>query len=145
MKKTNLKNCISLIDHFDTKITALESAINIRLLANETSTDLKVTAVEKAAELKSKVVEVSTTLAAQNLEKRLDHMNEFREALSDQATTFITKSEYNIHNDIIINDVRMLRESKSQLEGKASQSSVNIAYILSIISIIVALIAIFFK
>jgi len=106
------------------------------------------------------------------LDKRLDSMNEFREALKDQTSKYLTKDEYILMHERVINDikslqeqstkslsreeftnlhdkvnedVRMLREHKSNLEGKASTSSVYIAYIAAAIAIILSILQFFIK
>lgn len=81
-------------------------------------------------------------VAAAAMEKRLDAMNEIREQLRDQAATFMPRSEYNIHHEKLVEDVRDLRESKAQLEGKASQKSVNVTLVISIFGLILALISV---
>jgi hypothetical protein len=92
-------------------------------------------------------------------------MNEFRDTLRDQASKFISREEINLllakPNDVIENlqrqinmvvtraehegvitkldaEIRQLNKSKDQLEGKASQRSVYIAYILAGISLLMA-------
>ena len=87
--------------------------------------DLKVGGIEKA-----------TFTAYNSMEKRLENINEFRAQLKDQNATFITKAEYSAHMNKIEEDIRMLRESKALLEGKASQTSVNIALGISIVGLI---------
>ena len=42
---------------------------------------------------------------------RLKYMNEFRAALTDQATTFITKSEYQAQHQLLIDQIVAVRES----------------------------------
>ena len=87
--------------------------------------DIKVSAIDRA-----------TSNAYVSMEKRLEGMNEFRNQLKDQNATFITKAEYSAHMNKLEEDIRMLRESKATLEGKASQTSVNIALGISIIGLI---------
>jgi hypothetical protein len=65
-------------------------------------------------------------------------MNEFRAQLKDQASTFIPRVEYETHYDQVCDDVKDLRESRAELKGKADQSSVNIAYLIGFIGIIIA-------
>ena len=72
------------------------------------------------------------------LEKRLESMNEFREAMKDQAARMMTREE----SKSIKDDIRSLRESRATLEGKASYQSVLIAYALSAISIIVSIVGV---
>jgi vacuolar-type H+-ATPase subunit I/STV1 len=85
-------------------------------------------------------LERTTVAYNASLDKRLETMNEFREALKDQATHFMNKEDSNqrwARND---EDIRMLRESKALLEGKASQNAVNIATIIGIVAIIASFI-----
>jgi hypothetical protein len=87
-------------------------------------------------DIKVSAIETSTRLAYNSMEKRLEGMNEFRNQLRDQNSTFITKAEYSAHMNKLEEDIRMLRESKALLEGKASQTSVNIALGISIVGLI---------
>ena len=103
---------VSLKEHFESRIVALEKA---------------------------------TTIAAINMEKRLDGMNEFRSQLKDQASTFISRNEYTVMMEKLQQDIKTLQISKANLEGKASQQSVLIAYLISIISLCIALISFFGK
>ena len=82
----------------------------------------------------------SSEVSAAMLEKRLESMNEFRLQLKDQAGTFFTRNEHETYIVSIEKDLRVLRESKANLEGKASQSSVNIAYVLAAIGIAMSMI-----
>ena len=77
--------------------------------------------------------------------KRLASMNEFRAQLKDQAATFVPRTEHMILHDRLDEDIRTLRESRALLEGKASQNSVNLATILSVIGILFGLISLAMK
>jgi len=106
-------------------------------------------------------VDKASNLALGTLETRLTSMNEFRGELKDQATTFatktevqllrdaafthVTKAEFIIWKDRIDEDIRSLRESRSLLEGKASQSSVNISLLIGIIGLILAFVSIILR
>jgi hypothetical protein len=83
-------------------------------------------------------IEQNTKIALASADKRLDGMNEFRDTLKDQANTFATRKEVDLQVSKMEEDIKMLTASKNILEGKASQSSVIIAYIISAISIIIA-------
>jgi len=83
----------------------------------------------------------ATQLAYDSMNKRLEGMNEFRDQLKDQASRFITRDEFGIITNRLIEDIRELREGKARLEGKADQSSVNKAFTLSIIGLVVALVS----
>ena len=81
----------------------------------------------------------SSEVSAAMLEKRLESMNEFRAQLKDQAGTFFTRNEHSAYMTSVEKDLRMLREYKSNLEGKASQSSVNISLAIAILGFMLAL------
>jgi hypothetical protein len=77
----------------------------------------------------------ATKLAREALEKRLDGMNEIREQLKAQNQTFVTRNEH----EFLAREIQDLKESRAELRGKANQSSVYIAYVFSVIAIIISL------
>ena len=79
------------------------------------------------------------------MNKRLDGMNEFRQTLSEQSDTFLTKAEYSVFRSRVEEDIRMLREAKSMLEGKASQQALNVTMIISIVGLIVGMLSILLR
>ena len=99
--------------------------------------------VDKTSKLRHKNVVASTTLARENLERRLEGMNEFRQTLKDVNSTFITRTEYQAQLDKLIEDVKLLREAKANLEGKASMGSVYVSYVIAIIALVISIIRIF--
>ena len=83
--------------------------------------------IKELFDVKLAALEKSIAVAANLMDTRLHAMNEFRLQLRDQTLTFLTKNEHQImvdslHKDIkfITDDIRVLRDSKSLLEGKAS-------------------------
>ena len=66
-------------------------------------------------------------------------MNEIRDQLRDQASTFVTKAEYRTAHDRIEEDIRSLRESRSLLEGKANQSAVIFVAAISLLGLILTI------
>ena len=86
--------------------------------------------------------EEKARLAAQYaLEKRLDGMNEIRETMRDQASKFPTRDELVSSLRVIEADLRVLRDFKSTLEGKASQSAVNMSLIIAGIGILFSIVS----
>jgi len=73
-----------------------------------------------------------------DLEKRLDGMNEFRQTLSDQATHFITRGEH----DMLVEDIRGLRESRAMLQGKADQKDLASTSLIAWISLACGIVSI---
>lgn len=110
---------ISLRDYFDGRFDELRTYM-----------DIKFNSIEK-----------STCLAQDNLNNRLENMNEFRASLSDQTKNFITKVEH----EFVIKEINMLREQNAENRGKASQQSVYIAYIIAITGIIIGIIGLIIK
>ena len=108
---------VTLKEYFDTKVNHLSEEL-----------DFKMTSLKEA-----------TTLARNSMDERLARMNEFREALKDQNSTFITKAEFRSFCDRVTIELDDLKLSKAKLEGKAEQSSVNISLILAVIGIALAI------
>jgi Fe2+ transport system protein B len=104
--------------------------------------DLRMGELEKLFNFRLEAVEKATRLAANTLEKRLEGMNEFREQLNQQADTFMPRSEYSFGHTRLEQDVRELRESKAKLEGKADQSSVNLALLLGIFGMLISILSV---
>jgi hypothetical protein len=110
---------ITLKEYVDTRF----DAVDIRFAANEKDKEL----------------------AKDSMEYRLDSMNEFRNALRDTSNNQVTKAEYCAWKTSVEEDIRSLRESRSLLEGKATQSSVNNVIILSVVSLLISLVSILLK
>jgi hypothetical protein len=81
---------------------------------------------------------IQTALTA--MDKRLDGMNEFRATLQDQSAKQLTKAEFQMFKDKVDEDIRILRESKAELSGMATQASVNDAYFRANISLIISIV-----
>jgi predicted Zn-dependent peptidase len=85
-------------------------------------------------EVRILALEKATTLAANNMEKRLESMNEFRSQLKDQAATFMSRAEFDSVIQMLKADINLLKESKALLQGAASQKSVTVSFIFSVIA-----------
>ena len=93
--------------------------------------------IDKSLEARDKALEV----AYNTLDRRLDGMNEFRNALRDQGFSFLSKAEYAVFKEGLEADIRSLRESRAELAGKADQKQVNIALILSVLGFVMGVIS----
>jgi len=116
----------------EARIRALER--EVLLSSNTISVSL-----EKHFESRLAALEKATTVAAATMDKRLDGMNEFRDTLKDQASRFVTRDELDVKLTSIADRVSENTAFKDRQEGKASQSSVLIAYGLAAIGIIFSL------
>lgn len=121
-KMTN-KDSVSLREYFDNRFNELKNYM-----------DLKFTSLDK-----------STCLAQDNLNNRLENMNEFRESLKDQTKSYITRTEHEALITKYDSDIRVLREANAKAEGKASMNSVYVGYIIAFIGIIMGIIGLILK
>ncbi len=106
----------------------------------------RITAIEKALQARIDSVDRATILAAQQMEKRLEGMNEFRDSLRDQNTTFLPRNEFDSQIKLIertySDRLSSLELSRAELRGKTNQGSVNIALMISIAAMIIGSIGI---
>ena len=70
---------------------------------------------------------------------RLDVMNKFREAMKDQASACLTRIEYDAKHGAICNEIKLLKENDDINRGKASQTSVNVAYAIALLGMVVSI------
>jgi hypothetical protein len=93
-------------------------------------------------------IEKAVGIAHQSMEARLLSMNEFRASLRDQSMMFVTKAEHDAlcdRVDRLDKEVQGLRESRAELAGKASQSSVDNAKIMAFVGIGIGIVGILLK
>jgi ABC-type antimicrobial peptide transport system permease subunit len=131
---------VPLKELVETKIEALKEYLESKIGALKEYTESRFEAYKVYTESRLVSLEKATSIAASNMEKRLEGMNEFRDQLRDQTGTFITRIEIESQIKKIEEDIKVLRESKANLEGKASQQSVYIAYLIALIGIIIGVI-----
>jgi len=79
------------------------------------------------------------TIARDQMEKRLDSMNEFRQSLRDQNTLFVTKEMH----EKVEEDIRELRTFKDEQSGKASQTQVYVVWLIAILGLVLGCLALF--
>jgi hypothetical protein len=77
-------------------------------------------------------------------DKRLDIMNEFRGALVDREASYFTRTEHEMYAKLVESDLRVLRESRAEMQGKASQSNLNVTFIIAIVGDAIALAALLY-
>jgi hypothetical protein len=82
----------------------------------------------------------SNTLVHANLEKRLDSMNEFREALKDYQNTMLPRAEFEMSHRRLEEDVKSLQNYRASMEGKASTTSVMIANAIAVLAMLLSVI-----
>ena len=118
-------------------------------------------------------MEKATTVAYDAMNKRLEGMNEFRQAMQDMRSETVTRTEFSQMRERLVtlancsdveslrqrleqlyqirgvqikeieDEIQSLAEFRAELRGKASTQSVMVAYIVSGIGILFSLISIF--
>jgi len=96
-------------------------------------------AIERAFDVRFQTLSNTTRDVAASMDKRLEGMNEFRSALKDQMAMFFTRTEHEAFLKVVDADLRMLRESRAEISGKASQSHLNLSFVVGVTGIIVGL------
>ena len=84
----------------------------------------------------------ATKLARENLEVRLESLNEWRQQSKDRERDFLARTEFDVRHEKVCEDVRSLRESRAELAGKASQKSVTLVTVLTVVGLLLSAIAI---
>ena len=77
------------------------------------------------------------------LSVRLESMNEFRKAMTDQQAQFVTKEEYRLAHKPIEDAMVEFRDFSARHQGKASQNQLLFVSIISVIGMILGLIHLF--
>jgi hypothetical protein len=99
---------VALKEHFETRLAAQNDYFMARL-----------DALDKA-----------TGIASNNLKERLAGMNEFRAAMGDLSGRMMTREEVVLLMKKVDADIADLKKSRDRAEGKASQTSVLISYLI---------------
>ena len=100
--------------------------------------DVKFFALQNLFETKVVATEKATALAAEVLKSKLESLNELRQMAQDRDLTFVTKDTFNIQ----VLNIEQLRLSEAKLAGKADQSALTWAYIMSAIGLVIGFIGI---
>ena len=119
-------------------MTPLETELTMEYITQR-EFDTRMDDLNKSINMQFKHIEESTRLARESMERRLNTMNEFRETLKDQSSQFISETTFDVQNRRIVDDIRTLREWMNKQEGRATQKSVNIVYVLSLIALLISL------
>lgn len=140
-----------------TRIEALEKMARITSDAMEKSTELARHGLEKRLDgmneireqLRDQADTFVTGVEHEALCARIDRMEaEIRIQLRDYADRSVTKAEYGVacsQMAALDKEIHGLRESRAELMGKASQSSVDTARTMALIGVAVSIISIILK
>ena len=102
---------------------------------------------EKIIRLEEKLIAAEKALAVadKSMQERLAGMNEFRNTLKDQASRFITRDELNAITVKYDLEIKALNKAKDMMQGKANAAGLYVAWIISGISVGIALLGLVLK
>lgn len=95
--------------------------------------------LEKSIDRRFASADSQVKIASAALGERLNSMNEFRAQLKDQTALMLTRSESDAQHEKIDSDIRSLRESRSDIQGKASGISMIVAIVIAVLSILISI------
>jgi hypothetical protein len=119
---------VPLRDHMESRLVDLEKLVLTNFKAHEREHELMevVRASDKAA-----------------LDKHLAWLNEMRGALRDERAErdrMFPRLEHEAYSKSVETDLRGLRESRAEMQGKASQSNLNVTFFIALAGCIVAVV-----
>jgi len=103
---------------------------------------------DRYIDIKFNAAKEAVTKAEVSAEKRFESVNEFRGQLSDQATTFVTRTENDLLHNALEGKINSIEKMMNVCSGKEIGSEVTMSRIytaLGAFAIIVGLIAYFIK
>ena len=117
----------------------LKEYVDTRLAAQEKIFETKIEAYEKALKLALDARDKALDLSRDNLAVRLETMNHIRGQLAEQASTFLTTKVFQVYVEKIELQINLLMAAMHRTEGKASVSSVYIAWVIGVVAILINL------
>lgn len=105
--------------------------------------DLQVAHIDQVMALGKAAAEASIGVYREDLDRRLDAMNELRDQINTERNRYVTRDAFEAHATSVAKDLRDVQQFMARSEGKASQNSVMIALALSIIGLALAAVGLF--
>lgn len=96
-------------------------------------------------EIQLKDKTLALEIAREDINRRLEQMNELRQQINEERIHYFPRAEYAFFKDKIEGEIRLLRDSKVAIESKASQLSVLITLGLSILGIFLSILSFLFR
>lgn len=131
-------NTVSLRQYIDLLITDNKEALKIVSESNVLANRL----VAEAIELRFKAIDDSTQLARENLNMKLESMNELRRQMDQMTGTYITRIELESKllalmttGDVLETRLQTIEKKAANLDGKFWMFGASITFIVTLISI----------
>jgi hypothetical protein len=119
---------VSLKEHYDELIDQVCKTVSERF----NTLDERFKAQERALDLQQEITE-----------KKFESQNEWRGAMNDREKAYITRQDHdalilllNTKEDALVKDIKSLELTRATIDGKASQSQLNITFVFVIIGFI---------
>jgi hypothetical protein len=101
--------------------------------------------IQNLNEARFVAMEKAVQVANTQMDDRLKGMSKSTDDDKKETRNFFTRDEFTSAHAPVLKDIEDLKLSRAALEGKASQKSVNVAYILAGIAIFLNILDFFFK
>jgi hypothetical protein len=135
----------ALDERYATQTKALDAA----LIAQQTAMQTAFTAADKAVAAALEAAEKAVGKAETAAEKRFDAVNEFRQQLGDQASTFVGRAEYDANTLRLTERLQDLTDRFTRTQGQAAgaidsrtEQRLNIGQALVAASVVIGVIAV---
>lgn len=125
---------VSLLEHIKALMAEKDVRDQQRFDAQTTATQAALAAVKEATQAALTAAKEAVVKAENASEKRFEGVNEFRQTLSDQAATFISRSEFNA-----------LKERLDRGEGRSGGLNDGWKWLLAIAALAVPVVLFIFK
>lgn len=133
---------VSLKEYFDKAIDALDKRLSQRMDGYTREFHEHILAVVRENQLALNASDKAINKSEAAAEKRFDNVNEFRQSLSDQTATFISRREFEASNKALNDKVGLVTDRVNTGEGRTSGADKLGAVIMSIAAIIISIISI---
>jgi len=121
------KPCNWTVDTLATRVDALEKMLNERESVNQE----RFTAARERVEIAMTSAEKAIIKAETATERRFDSVNEFRQTLSDQAATFMSRAEFDVQHKNLLDRLNLLNDRVLNIEATARGKSGSLGLIAS--------------
>lgn len=130
-------------EYLESQIEGLRSSFSAQIIAQKEAINAALVAAKDALTAALASAEKAIAKAEEASDKRFESVNEFRQTLSDQTSTFIARNEYTAQYGAIGDRVSLLERERSEDFGKGKGIATTGAFIVGAVAVAAALVAIF--
>ena len=132
-------NVVSLLKYVDDILEARQEAMEARFR----SVGQAISAHDQTDAVRHAALEQALEVAKRVEDARFGTVNEFRALVEAVIKRNMTREEWVAEHGRVKEDIRLLREDKARLEGKASMASVLVGYVIAILAGALSLLSLF--